>query len=355
MTRKLLSFLLLVGFFAVCFGQACSDFGGAQNNEFSSMLDANGFGLSPANATVATGGTVQFVPVGGQGPYTWGINNGGGGSVSASGLYTAPASAAGNGALVVISCTDSLGMQAYASVSVGAGGLAATFSPNPATPGTLVTIQVSGGQAPYTIQQTAGGGSLSGFSYLPPSTAEMASFTINDSRGASTNLTIPIGTSAGGVQMGILELSMTTPGLHVVNGPGCPTGYTLSGMIADGSYDFQRGVPYFNGDINFCMLYDAVQPGRPYVSDMYLGQSCPSGFRQVAAYPICTSICWGNMVLCAKFSDSGVPPVRDFYITQENIHNPSGPNCNAGYTSIGKTTDCGYANCSGYQNFCILK
>jgi len=356
MTRKILSFLVLVGFCAAVFGQACSEIGGLQNNEYSSMIDASGFSLSPANVTVAAGGTVQFVPVGGVGPFTWGINNGGGGTVGASGLYTAPSTGSGNGSMVVISCTDSLGMQAFASVSVGMGGLIATFSPNPASPGALVSIQVSGGRPPYTIQQTAGTGQLNSFSYMPPTTAEMASFSITDSGGANTVLTIPIGTTAGGPQLGILELSMSTSGLHAPNGPGCPIGYTLSGMIADGTYDPIRNAPYIYGDIDFCMLLDTIQPGRPYVSDMSLGQSCPAGFQLVAAYPICTTaICWGNMFLCAKFSNGGDQPVRDFYITQSNIHNPNGPNCNAGYTSIGMTTDCGYGNCSGYQNFCILK
>lgn len=354
MTRRILSFLVLVGFFAVAFGQACSEIGGVQDNSFASSIDAAGFTLSPASANVAVGGTVQFVPVGGVAPFTWTINNGNGGTVTQNGLFTAPSQGSANGSIITIQCTDSLGTQEFASVSVGTGGMIPTFSPNPAAPGTLITIQVSGGRPPYTAQQSAGSGQLSNMTYMAPSTPEIAAFLVTDSGGATATLSIPIGTG-GSPQTGILNLSMSTPGSHIPNGPGCPMGYTLSGMIADGSYDFTKSAPNIYGDIDFCMQTGSIGAGQPYVTDMFLGQSCPAGFQQVAAYPICTTICWGSMVLCAKFSTGGVNPVRDFYITQENIHNPSGPYCNAGYTSIGMTTDCGFANCSGLQNFCVLK
>lgn len=350
--RKIVSLLILIGVSAGFFGQACTEFGGSNMNEFGSLNDAAGFSLSPATASVATGAAVRFVPVGGVPPFSWTVNNGQG-TISPDGLFTAPSSATANGSVVTVMCTDSLGSQAFASVSVG-GGFAATYTPNPAIPGSVVTIQINGGKAPYYVQQTGGSGSLTNLTYVPPTSPEVASFTITDSDGRSTSLSIPIGTT-GGPTAGILELAMTQQGAHVPGGPGCPVGYTWSGSVADGTWDFTKNAPYFYGDIQYCMLVGTIQEGRPYVSDMYLGASCPNGFSAVASYITCTTFCFGNTVLCAKFSSGGEPPVRDFYVTQSGIHNPSGPNCNAGFTSIGKATDCGYGNCSGLQNFCIAK
>ena len=105
--------------------------------------------VSPASATVAAGGTQQFAatardqfgqPLAGQPAFTWSIDAGGVGTVSATGLYQAPA--AGSGTATVRATAGSLSGTAAVTVTpvvAGTGnGLAAVYFNNATSPGTSI-------------------------------------------------------------------------------------------------------------------------------------------------------------------------------------------------------------------------
>jgi len=70
--------------------------------------------------------------------------------------------------------------------------LSGTYSPNPATVGTTITISGINGQPPYTYVKTAGNGTLTGQHYAAPATAETATITVVDNAGRSFPLSIPV-------------------------------------------------------------------------------------------------------------------------------------------------------------------
>lgn len=110
-------------------------------------------GMSPASAGVQTGGTVQFTASGGA--VTWSVNGVAGGNatvgtISSSGLYTAPASVPSGAVTVRATSTADTSKSATASVTVtGAPAPSPAPSPTPApSPGTLVFSDGFEGLAP---------------------------------------------------------------------------------------------------------------------------------------------------------------------------------------------------------------
>lgn len=124
--------------------------------------------LSPATATVIAGGTVALTPSNGIGTYTYAITSPatGGGTVSAQGLYTAPASVAQTIA-VTVTVTDAQGATSSSVITVNpkpsilscAGTYSAVFSSTPTVYTIVVTQAVANGPISGTF---AGAGVIYG-------------------------------------------------------------------------------------------------------------------------------------------------------------------------------------------------
>ena len=70
--------------------------------------------------------------------------------------------------------------------------LIATYAPAPLLAGSIATISVSGGTAPYTYRRLSGAGTLTSNRYASPAAAEVALIGIVDALGNSTTLQIPV-------------------------------------------------------------------------------------------------------------------------------------------------------------------
>lgn len=124
------------------------------------VVAASPLAISPGTLTLGVGATYQFSAAGGVSPYTFSLYSGTG-TVSGSGLYTAPGSVPSNPDTVRV--TDAAGSTADASVQVVAGG---SVNVSPSSPtvseGGTVTFVGSGGTAPYTysLSPATGAGSI---------------------------------------------------------------------------------------------------------------------------------------------------------------------------------------------------
>ena len=161
------------------------------NTADASVTITTTLGISPASKTLAVNNTVTFSAAGGTGPFTFSIFAGAGTINSASGLYTAPATAG----TATVRVTDSLGATANAAVTINA---ALAISPATATIASTgsQTFTAAGGVSPYTYSIASGPG------------------TINSSTG------VYIGVSAGSVIVRVTDsLANTSDAALTVNGP----------------------------------------------------------------------------------------------------------------------------------------
>jgi hypothetical protein len=355
--KRILSLIVVIGFIAAVFGQACSDLGGAQFNNTVDGYGSLDFSLTPTGQSIAPGATLQLTPNGGEPPYRYVVSSGGG-TVSASGLYTAPAAASLTSSGVIVNCTDELGSQASVQISIVGAGVTATYTPNPVGLGTAVTIIISGGTPPYRLQIMSGTGTLNQYTYSAPTTAETAIISIMDSTGIQMNppLQILVGSGGGGggtiTYSGILQLWASPAFQRIVN-PACPAGYTRAGAITD----MGGGIGAMQGDQVFCFKTGTTTPGGTYVSSLYVtpgnhsNAGCAAGYTSVGSWPDCNGgWCWANQFLCAKLSTTGATPLQNFYIPEQAYRSQA---CNSGDTNVGSTVDCYWNSCSGVQNFCV--
>jgi len=353
--QKILSLTVVIGFFAVMFGQACSDLGSAQFNNRVDGYSSIGFALNPQGQSVAPNANLQLTPSGGEPPYSYVVSSGGG-TVSASGLYTAPQAASLTSSTTMVTCTDDLGSQASVQISIAGAGVTATYAPNPAGVGTAVVITIIGGTPPYRLQLLSGAGTINQYTYSAPVTPETAEISIMDSTGIqmSPPLRIAIGSGGGGATTytGILRIWASTPYQRIVN-PTCPAGYTRAGAITD----MGGGIGIMQGDQVFCFQSGTTTPGGTYVSSLYVtpgnhsNAGCAPGYTTVGGWPDCNGgLCWANQFLCAKLSTSGATPLQNFYIPEQAYRSQA---CNSSDTNVGFTVDCYWNSCSGVQNFCV--
>jgi alpha-tubulin suppressor-like RCC1 family protein len=137
--------------------------------------------VSPANKTLFVGESVQFSVSGGTAPYIFVIASGIG-SVSSNGFYTAPSVPGAS----VIKATDSLGEEAYATVSVA---VQISLSPTSATinEGDTVNMSGSGGIPPYTYSIVAGDGSINSLTGLYDATGVTSGSAVIEVRDSSAN------------------------------------------------------------------------------------------------------------------------------------------------------------------------
>ena len=141
-----------------------------------------GIGISPANATVAPGGTQQFSASGGSGSgFVWSLAAGASGTVSASGLYTASI-VAGADTLDVV---DSLGNKATATITISAA-LAITPSNVSLPPLGTQRFTASGGAGIGYVWSVNGQGSINSTGLYTAGTAGSTTDTISVKDGWAT-------------------------------------------------------------------------------------------------------------------------------------------------------------------------
>ncbi len=129
--------------------------------------------IAPATFTLAVNNTRTFVASGGQAPYTFSVQTGGGSVDPATGLYTAPATS-GN---AVVRVTDNLGSTADASVTINP---ALEISPAMITVGLngSQTFSATGGAPPFTYTVVSGGGTIGSSSGIYSAPAANASVVV---------------------------------------------------------------------------------------------------------------------------------------------------------------------------------
>ena len=139
--------------------------------------------LSPAGSLLASGQSVKISAAGGSAPYIYSLNSG---SHSIIDAVTGVVTAGSVDETAVVTCTDSNGKTATASVEVKMAtdpAMAVLYAPNPMIVSRQVTFVVVGGTAPYTIALVSGNGSVNGKVFTPDDLPGSVAFTITDSHG----------------------------------------------------------------------------------------------------------------------------------------------------------------------------
>ena len=159
----------------------------AQGSTAKSSVQILVVAFAHVTAIVDAATTTSQAAAGGAPPYAYSVFAGGG-SISATGQFTAPAGPA----MVTLKVSDAKGATAEEAITVNAALVAAQAM---ATVGGGTTLQIvaAGGQGPFAFAVTAGGGSVddSGH-FVAPSTAGTSVVTITDALGVSINVTITI-------------------------------------------------------------------------------------------------------------------------------------------------------------------
>jgi hypothetical protein len=157
-----------------------------------------GVSVSPATASVAPRGTQAFTAQGGSGSYTWTLaTNGSGGTVDATGLYTAGSTGATTD---VVKATDSLGNIATATVTVTAAPL--SLSPGTATlpPRGSQTFAATGGTGGYTwtlLPSSGSGGAITAAGVYTAGATGGTTDTVKVTDSASSSATAVVTVTAG--------------------------------------------------------------------------------------------------------------------------------------------------------------
>lgn len=190
---KVFAIVILTTFTSVLFGQACSNLGSPEYDASSFNVDRGPLGVSPMSVSLQGGGTVQLTASGGEPPYTYTITSGLG-TITPSGLYTAPTTISGSNQTVIVSVNDQdpSTTPAYTTIQLTSNSLSATYSPARPQRGGPVSIYPSGGTPPYYYQVVSGGGSMLNNVYQAPNMAETARINILDALNLQTTITIQI-------------------------------------------------------------------------------------------------------------------------------------------------------------------
>jgi hypothetical protein len=177
-----------------------------------SQAQTSGVTIAPMSVTLAPGQHQQFQGAGGTGTFNWSLSPGGTGTISSTGLYTAPSTP---GTDVVVS-TDSAGASAYSTVTISTSG--GTVAIAPATlslaPSATYTFAASGGTGSYTYSVPSGVGSITpGGLFTAPSTTGTTTVVVTDSGGATASSAVTIAVGAGGSSLQIAPTMITVQGL----------------------------------------------------------------------------------------------------------------------------------------------
>ena len=200
--------------------------------------------LLPAVSTVAPRAHLAFTASGGNGQYTFSLQENGSGGVidAASGLYTAGAI---SGAVDTIAVVDSLGDGASLSVSVGAGISLQPATPSVAPGGKLTFLATGGSGTGYVFALTgnASGGSIDAATgtYKAGSTGNVEDVvTVTDSTGNTLSLGISVG---NGIVLAPLASSVSPRG-HLTfsaHGGGSTYAFSLAANASGATIDAATG------------------------------------------------------------------------------------------------------------------
>lgn len=161
--------------------------GGQPTEDVLTSPSTTSFKLQPANPSAVYSGTVNFSGVNGTPPYVFAVVSGGG-SISASGVFTAPTSAGS----VVVGILDSTGKAASTTVTVVGPVNIAPSTWNMVASGTK-SFAAAGGKTPYTYSVTSGGGSINSSGlYTAPAAAGSATIQVTDALGQTASASITI-------------------------------------------------------------------------------------------------------------------------------------------------------------------
>jgi hypothetical protein len=148
--------------------------------------------LTADSTAIGFGATAQLKANNGVLPLTFYKQSGLGSFNSSTALYTAPNSAT----TAKFAVKDGAGTWAYLTITVSetsSSAMKVTYNPNPIYIGNTVTLNVSGGTAPYTYTLVSGSGELVDNIYSAPLVAETASVKVEDSDGKNSVLvSLPI-------------------------------------------------------------------------------------------------------------------------------------------------------------------
>jgi hypothetical protein len=158
----------------------------AGNTSYSTITvgDAQDLTLTAAAYQIAPNATVQLTPSGGTAPYSYYVVSGDG-SVSSSGVFTAPDYETTSEIEVV----DKTGYYGTVSIEIVSTALSLNVASLTVTNGEAITLTTNGGVAPYTYKLISGGGSISGSVYTAPeyvSSVEIQVTDADDNTGTST-------------------------------------------------------------------------------------------------------------------------------------------------------------------------
>ena len=115
-----------------------------------------------------------------------------------------------------------------------------SLSPSTNTPaeGSIVTLTVYGGTAPYTLTKVTGSGTLSGNYYYAPNSSETAEIQVTDATSATAEAVLTVGSQSGvgtgngtGSTTGVETYQMTFATLQEYQ-PQCNSGGSLSAVCA---------------------------------------------------------------------------------------------------------------------------
>ena len=191
--------------------------------------------ISPSAVTKAVSSSHTFTAVGGVSPYTYSIVSGGGSINSASGVFSAPATAGS----VVVRVTDSLSNTANSTVTIVSN---VQISPSTYTMATSATtlFSATGGQTPYAYSIVSGGGVInpSTGSFTAPASAGSVTVRVTDAIGQFSDSAITV---ASVVTISPTSLTLAVNNSHTFSAAGGVAPYTYSIVSGGGTINSSTG------------------------------------------------------------------------------------------------------------------
>lgn len=192
--------------------------------------------ISPATYSLAVNNSHTFSASGGQTPYVFTIQSGGGSVNSSTGAFTAPAAAG----TTVIRVTDNLGSTADATVTVNPALAISPATINLALSGTT-TFSASGGVTPYVFSVVSGGGSIGSSSgaFTAPASIATVVVRVTDDRGNTSDATVTVNDP---LTISPSTFVLAVNNLRTFTAAGGVAPYTFSVQSGTGSVDPSTGV-----------------------------------------------------------------------------------------------------------------
>lgn len=190
--------------------------------------------LSPATGTVGTGGALSLTASSGRPPYAYSIKSGGG-SVSSTGVFTAPSLVGAS----VVQVTDAFGQTATANLTTTT---ALSISPLLKTvlPGTTQTFTSAGGTSPHVFSLVSGGGTINPTTgiFLAPTTPGISVVRVTDANGLRAEGSITV---ASPISISPASATLAVNNSKVFAAIGGVAPYTFSILSGGGTINANSG------------------------------------------------------------------------------------------------------------------